>query len=146
DCSPPHFPPSPLVSGIAEGFQNPDGTPTFGLIPTKSYDVSSPVTYLLSASLNGGNTLGLWTLDTSQLSLSPFPTGMPVPTPISYSPPPPAAQSPETSPLITTEDTMQLVNAVLQPNNGLWTVHTTGCLIGGLLRSCLHWFQIDPVA
>jgi hypothetical protein len=132
---------SPTVSFIQSGLQNADGSAAYAVIPAKSYNASSSVTYLVSASYNGGNALTLWTLDSRQPSLSP---GVSVRTQ-PYSTPPPAPQA-GTSASITTAGA-RLDNAVYQPSSGLWTVHTAGCTFAGdtVVRSCLKWYQLDPV-
>jgi hypothetical protein len=58
----------------------------------------------------------------------------------------PAAQQKATSfvpspPPILTGDA-RLVNAVYQPNSGLWTVHTTACPWNANV-SCFKWYEID---
>jgi hypothetical protein len=121
--------------------KNPDGSLASEVVPAKSYDRGS-VTYLVSARSNGGNALNLWTLNSQGPSLSAAQAVPAQP----YSPPPSAPQKRTASvpspPLITTGDT-RLVNAVYQPNSGLWTVHTTACPWNPAL-SCFKWYDIDP--
>lgn len=135
----------PSASGLYHfwsGLKNPDGSVASTVIPAKSYGNTS-VTYLVAAHPNGGNTLSLWTLDSQRLTLS-----VRAVTTRPYSPPPPASQKATSSvpapPPISTGDA-RLVNAVYQPNSGLWTVHTTTCPWNKAL-SCFKWYDIDPVA
>jgi hypothetical protein len=129
---------------IYSALTNADGSLAGDVVPAKSYDPGSSVTYLLSAHYNGDNALNLWAVDSRQLSLSAART-VPVKP---YSPAPSAPQKSTTAvpspPNITTLDA-RLVNAVYQPNSGLWTVHTTACPDNTAL-SCFKWYEIDPVA
>jgi len=135
----PVFNPSP--SYVAWDFTLPDGSLASHVVPAKSYDPSSSVSYLLSAPVEGGNQLGLWTLDTASFNLK----GASVPVkPFSIAPL--AAQKatsfvPSPPPILTGDS--RLVNAVYQPNSGLWTVHTTTCPWNAKL-SCFKWYEIDP--
>lgn len=139
--------PVPFQDWWSDGLKNPDGSYARGVVPAKSYDTGSSVTYLVSALPGGGNSLTLWTVDTQKLLLFPgFPgTGLPTQP---YSPPPPATQAATQSvpspPNINTGDA-GLVNAVFQPSKGLWTVQTAACQWNSKL-SCLKWYQLDPVA
>jgi hypothetical protein len=56
---------------------------------------------------------------------------------------PPGAPQKGTTQLINTGDT-RLVNAVYFRRSGLWTAHTTACP-NNPNRSCMKWYQIDPV-
>jgi hypothetical protein len=129
---------------IFSSLKNADGSLAAEVVPAKSYDPASSVTYLLSAHFNGGNALNLWTVDSRKQSLSAAAT-VPI---VAYSQPPPAPQKSTTAvpspPTINTEDA-RLVNAVYQPNSGLWTVHTTACPWNPAI-SCFKWYEIDPVA
>jgi hypothetical protein len=123
-----------------DGLKNADGSYASWVVPAKSYDANSSVTYLLSSSPNGGNGLTLWSVDTKKLVRSASRT---VPT-TSYSQPPQGgAPQPGTTTKITIGDA-RLINAVYQPSSGLWTVHTTGCP-GDATLSCFTWHQLDPV-
>jgi hypothetical protein len=141
-CSPR---PTPFQVWWSDGLKNPDGSYARSVVSAKSYDAGSSVTYLVGASPNGGNSLTLWTVDTQQLTLSPGFAGNSVTT-LPYSAPPPATQAGTQSvpspPQISTGDA-GLVNAVYQPNSGLWTVHTTACPWNAAL-SCFKWYDIDP--
>lgn len=132
---------NPRPSYVAWGFTLPGGSLAPHVVPAKSYDPSSSTSYLLSAPAGGGNQLALWTLDTQSFSIRS--ASVPV-KPYSVAP---AAQQKATSfmpspPPILTGDA-RLVNAVYQPNSGLWTVHTTACPLDAKL-SCFKWYEIDP--
>ena len=128
------------------GLQNAAGTPAYQVIPAKTYDYSDGVTYLVSAHWNGGSELTLWTVDDAKLNLSPALKGMAVATQ-PYSRPPAAPQKPTATnpapPLINTWNA-RLVNAVYQPNSGLWTVQTTACPWDNNL-SCVKWYALNPL-
>jgi hypothetical protein len=128
------------------GLQNADGTPAYQVIPAKTYDYNDPTIYLVSAHWNGGSELTLWTVNDAKPSISPGLKGMAVATQ-PYSPPPPVPQKPTAAvpapPLITTSNA-RLVNAVYQPNSGLWTVHATACPWNSNL-SCIKWYALNPL-
>jgi hypothetical protein len=127
---------------IVSGFKLPGGSIAADVVPAKSYDTKSSVTYLVSARGVGDAKLALWSLDTQQLTLSPGLTGSGVPT-APYAPPPAAAQKGTTTQISTLD--ARLANAVYQPTSGLWTVHTVACA-DNAARSCMKWYQIDPRA
>jgi hypothetical protein len=131
---------SPNPSFVAWGFKMPDGTIASDVVPAKSYDTNSPVTYLLSAWAGHGKELALWTVDTNQPSLSPGLTAASVPT-NAYAQPPDAAQKGTTTKISTLD--ARLANAVYQPAAGLWTVHAVVCE-ADTTNSCFEWYQIDP--
>jgi hypothetical protein len=82
---------SPTPSFITSGLQWPNGSTAHQVVPAKSYDTNSSITYLASAFTGNGNELSLWTLDTQQLTLLPGLIGAAVPVQ-AYVQPPPAAQ------------------------------------------------------
>ena len=120
-----------------------DGSLPFSVAPARSYD-NRPIAYMVNSSTNGGNSLTLWTLDTTDPTVITGTYG-PVST-NSYSMPPNAQQA-GTSALITTWDP-RIFNAVYQPDSGLWTAHTTGCTPAGdtTERACVQWYQMDPAS
>jgi len=139
--------PVPFEISWSQGLQNPDGSFARSVVPAKSYDTGSHSTYLVSASRKGGNSLTLWRVNTKKSLLFPGFAGQSLPT-MPYSRPPPApqarTQSVPSPPPIATGDA-RLVNAVYQPNSGLWTVHTTACPWNPGL-SCFKWYEINPVS
>jgi hypothetical protein len=135
--------PNPFQISWPQSLQNADGSLAQSVVPAKSYDGNSSVTYLVSASPGGGNTLTLWKLDTHQLLLYPGYAGWAVPTAASYSQAPPASQRGTSTPILTGD--ASLANAIYQPASGLWTVHTTACPWDSTL-SCFSWYQLDPVS
>jgi hypothetical protein len=139
--------PVPFEISWSQGLQNPDGSFARSVVPAKSYDTASHSTYLVSASRKGGNSLTLWRVNTKKSLLFPGFAGQSLPT-MPYSRPPPASQAGTQSvpspPQIAIKDA-RLVNAVYQPNSGLWTVHTTACPWNAGL-SCFKWYEINPVS
>ena len=122
---------------------NSDGSLPFSVVPARRYD-GSTTAYMVNALSNGGTTLTLWVLDTSNPAVISETHG---PVPVSpYSSPPNAEQS-GTSTLINTWDT-RIFNAVYQTGGGLWTANTTGCTPPGdtVQRACVQWYEIDPTS
>jgi hypothetical protein len=133
---------NPTPSLIKSGFKMPGGnSPAQALVPAKSYDASSPVTYLLSAWGGSGTELAQWSLDTRQLSISPGVIGASMPT-TAYSSPPMGVVQQGTTIRIGAGGAALLTNAVLQPTSGLWTVHPVACPWDSTL-SCFKWYQIS---
>ena len=128
------------------GLQNADGTSAYQVIPAKTYDYNDPTAYLVSAHWNGGSELTLWNVNDAKPSIAPGVKGMAVATQ-PYLPPPAAPQKPTAvvpaPPRINTWNAW-LVNAVYQPNSGLWTVHATACP-GNNNLSCVKWYALNPL-
>jgi hypothetical protein len=97
---------------------------------------------MVNSLLNGGNTLTLWVLNTTNPSVI---SGNYIHVSVNrYSVPPNAEQS-GTSALINTWGT-RISNAVYRKGGGVWTVNTTACIPPGdtVKRSCLQWYELDP--
>ena len=120
---------------------NADGSLPFSVIPAKSND-SGLTAYLVNSLNNGGSSLTVWRLNTTDPTQINGDYG-----PVSINPysVPPNAEQPGTGTQITTWDS-RLFNAVYRTGSGLWTVNTTSCTPPGdtAQRSCLQWYQIDP--
>jgi len=120
--------------------RNSDGSLPFSVVPAKRYD-GSTTAYMVNALLNGGNTLTLWVLDTTNPAVI---KGIYEPVPARrYSIPPNAEQS-GTSALISTWGT-RIFNAVYQTGGKLWTTNTTACTPSGdtVKRACVQWYEIN---
>jgi hypothetical protein len=99
---------------------------------------------MVNALSNGGTTLTLWVLDTTNPAVISETYG---PVPVSQYSSPPSAEQSGTSALINTWDT-RIFNAVYQAGGGLWTANTTGCTPPGdtVQRACVQWYEIDPTS
>jgi hypothetical protein len=123
--------------------RNSDGSLPFSVVPARRFDGGNTA-YMVNALLNGGNTLTLWTLNTTHPAVI---TGSYGYVPVSrYSSPPNAKQS-GTSALIDTWGT-RVSNAVYQAGGGLWTANTTGCTAPGdtVQRACVQWYEINTTS
>jgi hypothetical protein len=136
-------PAAAVPANLVLNMPNSDGSLPFSVAPARSFD-NSPMAYMINSLWNGGNSLTLWQLDTTDPTTITGTYG-PVST-NSYSVPPNAQQA-GSSALITTWDA-RIFSAVYQPHSGLWTAHATSCTpeSDGTTRSCIQWYQIDPAS
>jgi hypothetical protein len=126
--------------------QNSNGTPAFTIVPAQTY-MENSATYLVNSYDAGTGTakqLTLWGIDTTSLSQSKLAKS--TLSVASFSSPPNAEQQ-GTNLQISTWDA-RIASVASPQTNALWVTHVTGCvpLPDTVQRSCIRWYEIDPVA
>jgi hypothetical protein len=133
----------PPINSLVLDMRNSDGSLPFSVIPAKSTD-PSPTAYMVNSLSDGGGSLTVWVLDTTDPTVITGQYG-PVSTNL-YSDPPSAEQLGSAAPISMWQT--RLSNAVYHVSSGLWTANTIGCTPAGdtIQRACVQYYQIDPYA